>query len=105
MPINKRYVAVDRRIGERVLLARRRKGLTQHEVAELVPMSPTAFNRLERGLQSVSAECLARLATILQVSSDYLLGIRTTGMDASTDLSTTVDGEETEHVPVMVATA
>lgn len=48
---------------------------------------------------------LARLATILQVSSDYLLGIRTKGMDASADLSTTVDGEETEHVPVMVATA
>ena len=50
-------------------------------------------------------ERLARLATILQVSSDYLLGIRTKGMDASADLSTTVDSEETEHVPVMVVTA
>lgn len=83
MPINKRHIAVDRRIGERVLLARRRIGLTQHEVADRVPMSPTAFNRLERGLQSVSAECIARLAKILGVSSDYLLGLPNGETEAS----------------------
>ena len=79
MPLNRRHVAIDRRIGERILLTRRRLGLTQHEVADQVPMSPTAFNRLERGLQSVSAECLGRLATILGVSSDAILGLDETG--------------------------
>jgi transcriptional regulator with XRE-family HTH domain len=76
MPINKRFVTTDMRIGERVLLARRRLALSQRDVAELVPMGPSALNRLERGLQSVSAETLARLARLLRVSSDYLLGLK-----------------------------
>ncbi len=38
-------------------------------------MSPTALNRLERGLQSVAAERLATLAGVLAVSADYLLGL------------------------------
>ncbi len=39
-------------------------------------MSPTALNRLERGLQSVWAERLATLARILDVSADYLLALQ-----------------------------
>ena len=103
MPVNKRYVPVDRRIGERVLIARRRTGLTQHEVAERVPMSPTAFNRLERGLQSVSAECIARLAKILNVSSDYLLGISTQETFTDADISSDAEGKDTDLLAAAVA--
>jgi transcriptional regulator with XRE-family HTH domain len=72
---NKRKVEVNQNIGVRVMLARRKAKLTQKEVARQVPMSPTALNRLENGLQSVSGECIAALARILHVSADWLLGV------------------------------
>ena len=66
---------IDPTIGERVMLIRRRRGLSQRTLAARAQMSPTALNRLERGLQSVWAERLATLARILDVSADYLLGL------------------------------
>ena len=66
---------IDPTIGERVMLSRRRRALSQRGLAARAQMSPTALNRLERGLQSVSAERLATLARILGVSADYLLGL------------------------------
>jgi transcriptional regulator with XRE-family HTH domain len=65
----------DTTIGERVMLMRRRRGLSQRDLAALAEMSPTTLNRLEQGLQSVYAERLATLARILDVSADYLLGL------------------------------
>jgi transcriptional regulator with XRE-family HTH domain len=72
---NKRKVIVNRNIGVRVMLARRKRNLTQKDVARQVPMSTTALNRLENGLQSVSGECIAALARLLHVSTDWLLGV------------------------------
>lgn len=66
---------IDSTIGERVMLSRRRRGLSQRDLAARAQMSPTALNRLERGLQSVAAERLATLAGVLAVSADYLLGL------------------------------
>ena len=66
---------IDPTIGERVMLIRRRRGLSQRDLAARAQMSPTALNRLERGLQSVAAERLATLAGVLAVSADYLLGL------------------------------
>jgi transcriptional regulator with XRE-family HTH domain len=65
----------DPTIGERVMVMRRRRGLTQQELATKAQMSKTALNRLENGLQSVYAERLATLARLLDVSADYLLGL------------------------------
>lgn len=67
---------IDPTIGERVMLIRRRRGISQRNLAARAQMSTTALNRLERGLQSVSAERLATLARILNVSADYLLGLQ-----------------------------
>lgn len=67
---------IGRTLGERVMLSRRRRALSQRDLAAQAQMSPTALNRLERGLQSVSAERLATLARLLDVSADYLLGLR-----------------------------
>jgi transcriptional regulator with XRE-family HTH domain len=65
----------DTTIGERIMLMRRRRGLSQRELAAMAAMSPTTLNRLEQGLQSVYAERLATLARLLDVSADYLLGL------------------------------
>ena len=70
---------IDQAIGERVMLIRRRRGLSQRDLAARAQMSPTALNRLERGLQSVAAERLATLARVLAVSADYLLGLNQGG--------------------------
>src|SRR5437879_13052325 len=67
---------IDATIGERVMLIRRRRGLSQRDLAARGQMSPSALNRLERGLPSVWAERLAILARILDVSADYLLGLQ-----------------------------
>jgi transcriptional regulator with XRE-family HTH domain len=55
------------------MLMRRRRGLTQQDLAARAQMSKTALNRLENGLQSVYVERLATLARLLGVSADYLL--------------------------------
>ena len=68
----------DPTIGERLMLIRRRRGLTQRELAAMAQMAATALNRFENGLQSVYAERLATLARILGVSADYLLGLQDT---------------------------
>ena len=73
---------IDPTIGERVMLSRRRRALSQRYLAARAQMSPTALNRLERGLQSVSAERLATLARVLAVSADYLLGLSQEGQPA-----------------------
>ena len=65
----------DPTIGERVMLMRRRRGLTQQELAQLGHMSKTALNRFETGMQSLYVERLATLARLLDVSADYLLGL------------------------------
>jgi transcriptional regulator with XRE-family HTH domain len=66
---------IDPTIGERVMIIRRRHGISQRDLAARAQMSPTVLNRLERGLQCVSAERLATLARLLAVSADYLLGL------------------------------
>lgn len=66
---------IDRMIGERVLLARRRRGLSQEALAAQTTIARSVIARLERGKQTVSAERLKALARALGVSADYLLGL------------------------------
>jgi transcriptional regulator with XRE-family HTH domain len=63
---------INPRIGERVMLARRAKHLTQQQLAAQADTSPTVINRLENGQQSVSAERLAVIAAVLAVSLDEI---------------------------------
>lgn len=62
-------------IGERVLLRRRQLGWTQKGLAERCGFPYQVISGLERGKQSIYAERLAQLATVLGVSADYLLGL------------------------------
>ena len=70
-------------MGERILLNRREKGMTQERLGELVGVTKNTIYRLERGqLTKINSDVLRALAKSLNVSSDYLLGI-----DAETELS------------------
>jgi transcriptional regulator with XRE-family HTH domain len=63
------------RLGERLLLARRRRGLSQGELAQLAQVDLSLISRIERGVKpSLSVEVLGRLATALDTSPNDLLG-------------------------------
>jgi transcriptional regulator with XRE-family HTH domain len=64
--------------GERVVLLRRRKGLSQPALASQAGMSVTTLNRVENAHQSLYMEKVAALATALGTTADYLLGLTDT---------------------------
>lgn len=60
-------------LGERIRLRRRRRGLTQGELAELLGISTEAYGRLERGLSLPSLPTMVLLGKQLNLSIDRLL--------------------------------
>lgn len=61
-------------IGERIKEKREEMGLNQKELAKQLNITPSAVNQYEKGEKTPSTEKLVKLAKILGVSSDYLLG-------------------------------
>ncbi|MDR1776850.1 MAG: helix-turn-helix domain-containing protein [Desulfovibrio sp.] len=69
-----------RLVGERIREARKRKGLTQEEVAELAAMDATYYGRVERGEANVSLALLTAIASAVGVSLVKLVDV---GVDKS----------------------
>jgi transcriptional regulator with XRE-family HTH domain len=61
-------------IASRIREARRMAGLSQGQVAELLKLQRPSVSEIEAGNRGVSAEELAQLAEIFDVSVDWLLG-------------------------------
>jgi transcriptional regulator with XRE-family HTH domain len=62
-------------LGERVLVLRRRKGLTQGELAKHAGVNKMTIWRLEHNaILDVKGQVLGRMAEVLGCSTDYLLG-------------------------------
>ena len=59
---------------ERLLLARRRRDLSQEALAEKAQLYKTDISKYERGQSLPTLPRLVRLADALAVSADYLLG-------------------------------
>src|SRR6478735_5224416 len=53
------------RIGNLIRDARKHRGLTQHQLADLLGTSQSAINRIEKGHQNMSLEMLARIGSAL----------------------------------------
>jgi transcriptional regulator with XRE-family HTH domain len=65
-------------VGERILLARRRQGIQQKVLAERAHISPKHLSQIETGKVAglhMQAALLRRIAQVLSVSADYLLGL------------------------------
>lgn len=62
------------RIAARIREARRLSGLSQGQVAKMMGMHRPSVSEIEAGNRRVSADELARLANIFDVSTAYLLG-------------------------------
>ncbi|MBC1525473.1 helix-turn-helix transcriptional regulator [Listeria booriae] len=61
-------------IGERIRDSRKKKNLTQKQLAQKIHVSSQVMSNFERGYTEISAEQIKRIAEELDVSSDYLLG-------------------------------
>mgnify|MGYP001781835942 CR=1 FL=1 len=59
---------------ERLKYLRKQAGLTQVEVAEKLGISQPAYASWERGVKKPTQENLVKIAQILNVSVDYLVG-------------------------------
>lgn len=62
-------------IGARIQHLRKLKRLTQNELSEKVGISLPFMGHVERGTRVMSIETLAKLARVLDCSTDYILGV------------------------------
>lgn len=60
-------------LGARIAALRRSKGISQHQLAQQLGVSPSAIGMYEQGRREPSAALLVALAQQFQVSTDYLL--------------------------------
>lgn len=59
---------------ERLRELRERRGLTQARLAELLEVSPRVYNRWETGAAAPRLDTVVRIADLLEVSLDELVG-------------------------------
>ena len=60
-------------IGQRIKIARIKKGITQENVADIIDMTPAHISNVETGKTKVSLPALIEIANALSVSVDTLL--------------------------------
>lgn len=60
---------------ERLKTVRRSRDITQEKLAELVNISQKSIAAYERGIRDPGSDMVAKLADVLGVTTDYLLGI------------------------------
>lgn len=61
-------------IQERIVICREKKGWSQRELANRVNINYSVMNRIESGTRPIKDHELNKLANVLDVSADYLLG-------------------------------
>lgn len=59
---------------ERLKLFRLARNITQVRLAELIGVDPRVYNRWERGLSTPQFEAVVKIADVLQVTLDELVG-------------------------------
>ena len=60
-------------IGDKLLSARKKAGLTQVEVAELAGLSDRTYADIERGETNMRVETLLRICRVLKITPDQVL--------------------------------
>ena len=62
------------KLNEKIIYCRRKAGLSQENLAELLNVSQNTYSQYETGVIALTAEHLVKLADYYGVSVDYLLG-------------------------------
>lgn len=60
---------------EKLKAARNENGLSQQKVAEAIGVTRSAYSNYEQGLREPDLNTLKKICLLLNISSDYLLGI------------------------------
>lgn len=63
-------------IGRRLLACRLGKGLTQRSLADTIGVSTTQWSKFENGINRISADQLAAVCAMLEISADVVLGLQ-----------------------------
>ena len=69
-----------RQIGNRLLILRKRSGLTQAEVAEVAGLSDRAYADIERGSVNMRVETTLRICQALRITPDEILTTENTSL-------------------------
>lgn len=62
--------------GKRLKQARLKKGLTQVELAEMLNLSQTSYQRMETGVHDMKMSNIYNICKTLDISADWLLGLK-----------------------------
>ena len=84
-------------LGNRIRIAREKKGITQETLAERVNISPSHISVIERVVKTARIDTVARIANELDVSADYLLQDLVKRSRESQLLSSIMDLPETDR--------
>jgi transcriptional regulator with XRE-family HTH domain len=89
-------------LGKRIKEKRLKAGLSQEKLSELCDLSPSYIGIIERGEGKLSVETLVRIANVLKVNADYLLGdsiklYYTSNVDKAAGMLRDMDEEEIEY--------
>lgn len=60
-------------IGGRIKAERKRRGISQERLAEIVSVSPHYIYEIERGMKAMSLETLINIINALEISANYLI--------------------------------
>lgn len=83
-----------KQLGQRIRLAREKKGLSQRRLAEIVDRDQTAISEIERGNRGVDASDLPKFADALDVSLLYFYGDDLSARDIENEIL-----KQFEHLP------
>ena len=95
------------RIGNLIRDARKHRGLTQHQLAELLGTSQSAINRIEKGHQNLSLEMIARIGEALDSELVSLGAVGPTHLRVTgpTTLSGSIDVKSSKNAGVALLAA
>jgi transcriptional regulator with XRE-family HTH domain len=84
---SERVKALKKILGANIRKARRRLGITQEQMAEMLEMSPEVYGRMERGLIFPRVERLVDICAKLGESADRLLELPSSAVPAAVTIT------------------
>lgn len=70
----KKVVLSKKELGERLRAIREQRGYSQGKLARLLSSHPQSISQIERGLRGLTIQHVVKIARVLQVSTDDILG-------------------------------
>jgi transcriptional regulator with XRE-family HTH domain len=94
-------------IGENIMLLRKKKELSQAELGKKIGTSGDIIARYERDIMSPSIDVIIKIADVLEVTIDYLVGSTSLKLDKATqkrleDISKLPDDARTYFLNILI---